>query len=112
MVAPSCEPAALIRRGRDGVQIAVRLRPGGSADRIDGIETTADGRQRLKVRVKAHPEAGKANRALIKLLSKAWRLPAADVALVSGAKARDKVVRVRGRPEALASRLGAWLETL
>lgn len=97
---------------RDGVLVAVRLRPGGGADRIDGVEPAADGGARLKARVKALPEAGKANRALIKLLAKSWRLPARDICLVSGAKARDKVLRVRGRPDQLTARLRAWLERL
>lgn len=92
--------------------MAIRLRPGGGANRIDGLESTADGGLRLKARVTAPPEAGKANRALIKLLAKTWRLPAGDISLVSGAKARDKVVQVRGRPDEIESRLRTWLEQL
>ena len=90
----------------------MRLRPGGGADSIDGLESTAEGGVRMKARVTAAPEAGKANRALIKLLAKRWRLPPGDISLVSGAKSRDKVVLVRGRPDAVAARLRAWLESL
>lgn len=109
---PSCEPAGLFRPGRNGVRLRLRLRPAGGADRIDGVEPAPGGGLRLRARVRAAPEAGKANAALIKLLAKTWRLPAGDLALVSGAKARDKVVEVRGRPDDLLGRLGAWLETL
>ena len=90
----------------------MRLRPAGGADRIEGIGRAADGTARLQVRVSAAPEGGKANRALLRLLAKAWRLPTGDLALVAGAKARDKVVEVSGEPAALEARLGAWLERL
>lgn len=72
----------------------------------------ADGQARLKVRVTAAAESGKANRALIKLLAKAWRLPAGGIELVVGAKARNKVLLVEGEPEALYRRLEAWLAKL
>jgi uncharacterized protein len=105
----SCE---LLRRSAGGIRIRIRLRPAGGGDRIEGIGRTADGSARLEARVSAPPEGGKANRALLKLLAKAWRLPAGDLALVAGAKARDKVVEVRGPSAELEARLGAWAAAL
>jgi len=95
-----------------GVRLRLRLRPAGGADRVDGIGRASDGGRRLEVRVTAAPEDGKANRALLKFLAKAWRLPAGDLALIAGAKARDKVVEVRGPAAELLPRLKAWLDGL
>ncbi len=89
----------------------MRLQPGAGASRIEGIERAADGTARLKVRVTAAAEAGRANQALIKLLAKAWRLPARDIDLVVGAKSRNKIIMVHIDTASLASKLESWFET-
>ncbi|RUV62984.1 DUF167 domain-containing protein, partial [Mesorhizobium sp. M5C.F.Ca.IN.020.14.1.1] len=48
----------------DGVEMFVRLTPKTAMDRLEGIEISADGRSRLKARVRALPENGAANQAL------------------------------------------------
>ncbi|TIV96749.1 MAG: DUF167 domain-containing protein, partial [Mesorhizobium sp.] len=42
----------------DGIDLYVRLTPKAALDRIEGVETTADGRSHLKARVRAVPENG------------------------------------------------------
>lgn len=49
-----------------------------------------------KVRVTAAPEGGKANEAVLELLSGALDVPLEDLRLMSGKTSRDKVVSVRG----------------
>ena len=49
----------------DGLLLTVRLTPKGGREALDGIETLADGRAVLKARVRALPEDGEANAALI-----------------------------------------------
>ncbi len=84
-------------RAKDhGALISIRLRPGASANRIDGIEAMADGGRRLCVRVTAVPEKGKANEAMIKLLAKAWRVPRGRLSVVTGAKERNKTLLLQG----------------
>lgn len=90
-----------------GVRLAVRLTPRGGSDRIDGLVAAADGAQALAVRVRAVPEAGQANRALLALLAAQLAIPAAAVTLVSGATSRRKLVHLRGDPPALMARLSA-----
>ncbi len=51
--------------------IAVRVTPRGGRDAIDGIETLADGRSVVKVRVRVVAEGGAANRAVTELFAKA-----------------------------------------
>ncbi len=48
----------------------------------------------LVVRVSAPPRAGKANKRLIELLSKHYRVPKSSVVIVKGFKSREKVVRI------------------
>ena len=89
----------------DGVRLAVRLTPKASAERIVGLADEADGGVVLKVAVTAAPEGGKANAALLKLLARAFGLPARDFAVVRGVSDRRKIVAVTGAPAALAARL-------
>ena len=53
----------------DGVVVACRLTPKGGRDAIDGAATLSDGMRVLLVRVRAVPEDGKANDALLRLIA-------------------------------------------
>lgn len=61
---------------------------------------------RLKARVRAVPEDGKANQALEMLLARALGMPKSAVAVVAGHTARSKTLRVEGEPSAIAAALG------
>jgi uncharacterized protein (TIGR00251 family) len=87
---------AFCRRSGDDIDIFVRLTPRSSRDALEGAETTSDGRMHLKARVRAVPEQGKANKALLKLIAGTLRVPASSVAIVSGDTARLKTVRISG----------------
>lgn len=58
-----------------------------------------DGNVVLKVAVTAPPEDGKANKALIKLLAKAWKLPKGAMTIKKGAKDRRKTLFIEGATE-------------
>lgn len=77
-----------------GLDIRVRLTPKASADRIDGVARDAEGRSHLKARVRALPQDGAANDALIRLIAKTLRVPKSALTLVSGATARIKTLHV------------------
>jgi uncharacterized protein YggU (UPF0235/DUF167 family) len=70
--------------------------PRGGRDDIDGIETLADGRRVVKLRVRAVAEGGEANRAVTEFLARALGVPKSSVRLVSGATSRLKQVAVDG----------------
>lgn len=53
----------------------------------------------LKVKVKAPPEGGRANREVIKLMTQFLQLPRREVVLVSGEKSRNKVLGFAGLSE-------------
>jgi uncharacterized protein YggU (UPF0235/DUF167 family) len=61
------------------------------------------------MRVKAVPDKGRANAAVIALLAKALGVPKSAVRLVSGDTARLKTVEVEGEVEGLVRRLSALL---
>jgi uncharacterized protein YggU (UPF0235/DUF167 family) len=94
------------------VRLLVRLTPRASADRIDGIISNADGPPTLKVSVAAPPAEGRANDALLQLLTREWRLPRRDLAFAAGTKSRNKTVHVAGEPTALLARLEPLLASL
>lgn len=65
----------------------------------------ANGECRLKVKVTVVPEKGKANKALIKLLSKQLGYPPRDLALVSGHTDRNKNILITGDASAVIETL-------
>jgi uncharacterized protein (TIGR00251 family) len=74
--------------------LAVRLTPRSSKDAVEGLEALSDGRRILKARVRAVPEDGKANDALLKLLAKSLDLARQSLSLESGATSRIKIIRI------------------
>jgi uncharacterized protein YggU (UPF0235/DUF167 family) len=89
----------------DGLAIVIRLTPRGGRDRLDGVETLADGRQVLKARVRAAPSEGEANAALIALLAAEFQVSRSQISLTAGASARLKRIVVRGETARLAAQL-------
>jgi uncharacterized protein (TIGR00251 family) len=85
--------------------ITLRLTPKSSRDALEGAESLSDGRLVLKARVRAVPEDGKANEALLKLLAKTIGCPRNQLSLESGATSRIKHVRVSKAPDDLPARL-------
>ncbi len=75
-----------------GLELAIKVVPGASRTEVVGPLGN-----RLKVRVAAPPEGGKANRELLRLLQE-W-LGVRDVEIVAGHLSAEKIVRVTGLPE-------------
>lgn len=98
---------ALVRPSAEGARFAVRLTPKGGADALEGLDRDDAGRLFLKARVRAAPEKGAANAALLALLASALKLPRRDLEIVAGGQARLKTLAARQPPEALAEALAA-----
>ena len=99
--------SAPFRLRADGIDLFIRLTPKSSVDRLEGVETSADGRSHLKARVRAVPENGAANAALERLVAKTLGVPVSAVSVVAGGTSRLKTVRVSGDPAVLALRVEA-----
>ena len=98
---PSADDAGPCWRAQaDGIALWLRLTPKGGRDAVDGIETLSDGRRVLKARVRAAPENGKANAALIDLVAKLLRAPKSAVSIRAGETARIKQIFIAGAPAA------------
>ena len=73
-------------------RITVRLQPRAFLDEILGLNEEG----LLSVSVKAPPVDGGANEVLVQLLGKMLGIRKGSIALVSGAKARNKIIEVEG----------------
>jgi uncharacterized protein len=73
------------------ILIRIKAVPGASRDAIAGVLG-----DRLKVRISAPPEDGKANKAICSLLAKALGLKRAQVSVQSGHTNPEKTVRIIG----------------
>ena len=93
------------RYSTQGVSVALRVTPRGGRDDIDGLETLADGRIVVKVRVRAIAEGGEANREVTELLAKALGVPKGKVRVLSGTTSRLKQIAVDGDPAQLGNAL-------
>lgn len=72
-------------------RIAVKVVPGARADALAGPLG-----ERLKIRVAAPPEDGKANKAVCRLLASALGVRPSDAEVVSGHARPEKMILVRG----------------
>jgi uncharacterized protein YggU (UPF0235/DUF167 family) len=88
------------------VILSVRLTPKSDRDEIVGLEDHA-GECVLKARVRALPEAGRANAALEALIARWLKLPASSVKVAHGGKSRLKQVTVAGDAGALSRLIAA-----
>ena len=86
-----------------GFEIRVRVTPRGGRDAVDGVETLSDGRQVVKIRVRAAPEDGAANEAVRRLIAATLGMSSNRVSLTSGATARIKTFHIAGDALALAA---------
>jgi uncharacterized protein (TIGR00251 family) len=78
-------------QGAEGVEFGVRAAPGASRECVVGRHGDA-----VKVAVQAPPQEGKANERLLAVLAAALGVQKRQLMLVSGARGRDKRVRVLG----------------
>ncbi len=79
-----------IREVEGGVVVSVKVQPNASKDRVVGEHAG-----QIKIAVTVAPEKGKANKAVIKALSKLFGVKTSDIEIVSGETSRDKKVFIR-----------------
>ncbi len=79
-----------IREVEDGIVVSVKVQPNASRDRVVGEHA-----DQLKIAVTVAPEKGKANKAVIKVLSKSLDVKSSDIEILSGETSREKKVLIR-----------------
>lgn len=80
------------RQTVEGLEVFFRVTPKSSRDAIEGLEMSADGKTRLKARIRAVPEDGKANKAICELVARSAGVSKSSVHLSSGTTSRNKAV--------------------
>lgn len=87
---PDLPPPETVRALVDGEgRLAVRVTPGARSESLE-----IDGAGRLCAKVRAKPEGGKANEAVIALLASALGEAASRIELLRGATSREKLLRI------------------
>ena len=83
-------------------RLKLHVTPGAREDSLAGWQGDS-----LRVRVRARPEKGLANEAVLRLLAGRLNLPRSRLALILGATSRDKLIEVEGlSADELRARLG------
>lgn len=80
-----------LRAGRDGVVLSIHVQPGARREGPAGLHD-----QRLRLRVAAPPEGGRANERVIALVAELFGVRRADVSLVGGLSSRRKDLALAG----------------
>lgn len=88
-----------------GLSLFVRVTPNAGRDAIAGVEQRDDGSAVLRLRVRAVPDKGQANAAVIALLARALDLPRSAISITSGQTARLKTLAISGDGAALVAAL-------
>ena len=73
--------------------LEVKVQPRSNRNTVEVID---QGKLRVRVRVTAAAEGGKANQAVVALLAKKLGVPRSSITIVRGATSRSKVLEVRG----------------
>lgn len=78
--------------------LRVKLTPKSDRNEIGNWSQGANGDEFLRVYVTAVPEKGKANKALIALLSKRWKIPKTEIELIKGQTDQMKTLKLPRDP--------------
>jgi uncharacterized protein (TIGR00251 family) len=89
-----------VRRDGADLLVSIRLTPKSARERIGGTFTDSAGQHWLQASVSAPPEKGKANAALIALLTARLGFPRASILLETGDTNRLKRLRISGGGDA------------
>jgi len=102
-------PLAAFEVVEDGLLVRIRLTPKGGRDALGGRVDLPEGGEALAARVSAPPVEGAANKALVKLVAKAFGVPKSGGEITGGETSRLKTLRIEGDAEALAAKARALL---
>jgi uncharacterized protein (TIGR00251 family) len=83
-------PPYLQQEKSGALLLHLRVQPNASRSEIAGLHG-----QRLKIRLQSPPQDGKANRELIRFLSKLLKIPKSSLDLIRGQTSRDKTIRLK-----------------
>ena len=97
--------AGLCCVGKQGLYLNVHAQPGARRPQLRGVHGDA-----VKIAIGEAAQDGKANKAIIRMIADALKLPVADIEITSGSSARRKRVLLRGDSKRLQQQISSWLE--
>ncbi|MBS0185196.1 MAG: DUF167 domain-containing protein [Proteobacteria bacterium] len=107
--------SSLFKKTTQGVTLRLKVTPCSKVSKIESIQDDGPSssglfqEKILKISLKDSPEKGRANAALLKLLSRTWKVPKTNLHLLNGEISRQKVLLIKGDPEKLEQHLKKWL---
>lgn len=81
----------MLTESSSGVILPIKVIPKAHRDEMIGWEN-----EELKIKLRAVPDRGSANEALISFLAKQFNLPSSSITLIYGFKSRHKRVCIKG----------------
>lgn len=106
---PAPPATAPYRETPSGLDLHVRLTPKAARDAVGGCIQTPQG-MALQAHVRAVPENGAANQALIALIAKWLRIPKSSISLTAGGKSRLKTLSIDGGTGELINKIESALK--
>ena len=99
----------LFKIEKNGICFAAKITPNAKKNQIDELCLDEKGRHYLKILVTAIAADGKANTALIDLLTNQWQLKKSQVQIKKGTTHRYKLIHISGDPKSLIAYLGKYI---
>jgi len=96
----------------NGLLLRVRVTPRSQRDEVAGVHCAADGTAALSVRVRAIPEDGRGNKAVIETVAAALDVAKSTISVRSGAANRNKVLLIGGNAAQLQAAIAPRLAAL
>ncbi len=94
---------------KGAIRLELRLTPKAKKTALTGQANDAEGRAYLKASVTAVPKNGKANSALIKLLSKEWKIAKSQIKIIRGQTNTRKTIEITGEIDKVRPQIMTWL---
>ncbi len=88
----------LYRVNKDYFSIMLKVKAASKLESIEGFIDIA-GDHYLKISTKSVPENDKANKAILKSLSKTWKIPSANLEIISGLSSSNKILSIKNITE-------------
>lgn len=92
----------------DIITLQVKISPNASSLAIKGIFTDSDNKDFLKISVVSVPEKGKANKELIKFLSKELGVSKSDIDIISGETGHFKKIVIKNKTKQMIEKFEEW----
>ncbi|MGJ8529455.1 DUF167 family protein [Maritalea sp.] len=87
------------RQISSGLEVFVRVTPNANKDQVGKVELRDNGEAYLALRVRAVPDKGQANKAVIALFAKHFGLRKSDIDIVRGQQGRQKTLSVKSNDD-------------